>query len=122
LHHPEDLARLPLLRSYRQSDWPAWLAAAGATRVVARGPVFDASALMVQAALRGEGVALAPPCMFARELRAGRLVQPFAQTLDAGGYWLTRLVSREPTAAMHAFAAWLRSECGASTAAEHAAR
>jgi LysR family transcriptional regulator of beta-lactamase len=65
LHQPEDLARLPLLRSYRQSDWPAWLAAAGATRVVARGPVFDASALMVQAALRGEGVALAPPCMFA---------------------------------------------------------
>ena len=110
---PEDLARVPLLRSYRAGDWPAWLALAGAPRVVARGPMFDASTLMVQAALRGEGVALAPPCMFTRELRAGRLVQPFAQTLDAGSYWLTRQLSREPTMAMRAFADWLRAECGA---------
>ena len=69
--------------------------------------------LAMQAALRGEGVALAPPCMFTRELRAGRLVQPFAQTLDAGGYWLTRQLSREPTTAMRAFAEWLRAECSA---------
>jgi len=117
LKQPEDLGRVPLLRSYRQGDWPAWLAAAGAPRVVARGPVFDASALMVQAALRGEGVALAPPCMFTRELRAGRLVQPFPQTLAAGGYWLTRLLSREPSVAMRAFAAWLRAECAAASTA-----
>jgi LysR family transcriptional regulator of beta-lactamase len=47
--------------------------------------------------------------MFARELRQGSLVQPFALEVDVGGYWLTRLQSREPTAAMASFRAWLLS-------------
>lgn len=107
LHQPEDLRKLTLLRSYREQDWPAWLREAGAGNVVARGPLFDSSTLMVQAALAGEGVALAPPVMFARELQQGRLVQPFALEVDVGGYWLTRLQSKEPTAAMASFRAWL---------------
>ncbi|MET0518673.1 MAG: LysR family transcriptional regulator [Burkholderiaceae bacterium] len=111
LQRPEDLARFTLLRSYRDQDWPDWLRAAGVTSLLPRGPVFDASALMVQAALRGEGVALAPPAMFARELDEGRLVQPFPLALDLGAYWLTRLISRTPGAAMLAFRAWLLAQC-----------
>lgn len=111
LRQPDDLARFALLRSYRAEDWTAWLAAAGVARVAPRGPIFDASTLMVQAALLGEGVALAPPRMFQRELRQGRLVQPFARELDVGGYWLTRLLSREPSAAMLAFRGWLLGQC-----------
>lgn len=107
LRQPEDLRKLTLLRSYREQDWPAWLRAAGLANVVARGPLFDASTLMVQAAMAGEGVALAPPAMFAHELQQGRLVQPFALAVDVGGYWLTRLQSKEPTAAMASFRAWL---------------
>jgi LysR family transcriptional regulator, regulator of gene expression of beta-lactamase len=109
LRQPDDLRKLTLLRSYREQDWPAWLRAAGTTGVVAGGPLFDASTLMVQAAMVGLGVALAPPAMFARELRQGSLVQPFALEVDVGGYWLTRLQSREPTAAMASFRAWLLS-------------
>ena len=41
------------------------------------GPVFDSLSLMVQAAVQGAGVALAPPSMFGRELHARQLVQPF---------------------------------------------
>jgi LysR family transcriptional regulator of beta-lactamase len=96
-----------LLRSYRSEDWRAWLRAAGASGITPRGPLFDASALMVQAAMVGEGVALAPPSMFLRELRQGRLAQPFDLEVDVGGYWLTRLLSREVTPAMRAFRAWL---------------
>lgn len=111
LHEPADLARVPLLRSYRAQDWPAWFSAAGVSGLAARGPLFDSSLIMVQAAMLGEGVALAPASMFQRELDGGQLVQPFAVTADVGAYWLTRLKSREPTAAMEAFRDWLTSHC-----------
>ena len=107
LQNPDDLRTQHLLRSYRSQDWQAWLQAAGAKGVTPRGPLFDASAIMVQAAMFGEGVALAPPCMFVREIQQGRLAQPFNLAVDVGGYWLTRLLSREPTPAMLAFRAWL---------------
>ena len=107
LRRVEDLALFPLLRSYRASDWPRWLHHAGAGHVAARGPLFDSSSLMVQAAIRGEGVALAPPSMFRHELEQGLLVQPFAIELDLGSYWLVRLNSRATTPAMTSFRDWM---------------
>lgn len=114
LHRPEDLSKLSLLRSYRAQDWHRWLQAAGASGITPHGPLFDSSSLMVHAAQLGEGVALAPPSMFVRELQQGRLVQPFALEVDVGGYWLTRLISKEPTPAMQAFSHWLLAQMGAS--------
>ncbi|NWK96800.1 LysR family transcriptional regulator [Sphingobium lactosutens] len=107
LPDPAALARETLLRSYRADEWPRWFAAAGASCPPLRGPVFDSSILMVQAALRGLGVALAPPALFGNDLHAGRLVQPFAASIDLGGYWLTRLMSRPHSPAMADFRAWL---------------
>lgn len=107
---PADLAALSLLRSYRAQDWPAWLEQAGAPGIVARGPLFDSSWIMVQAALRGEGVALVPVKMFRRELNEGILVQPFATEVDLGGYWLTRLMSRAESPAMSSFRNWLLAQ------------
>lgn len=105
--HPADLARFPLLRSYRLQDWPAWFAAAHVKGVVATGPVFDASHLMAAAAIQSMGVALLPLAMFQRERESGLLVDPFTLTVDRGSYWLTRLSSRPPTAATDAFSDWL---------------
>jgi LysR family transcriptional regulator of beta-lactamase len=107
LREPADLARVSLLRSYRAQDWPAWFGAAGTQPVPARGPLFDSSLIMVQAAMLGEGVALAPVSMFRREIDSGQLVQPFAATADVGSYWLTRLKSKAPTPAMLSFRDWL---------------
>ncbi len=107
LRHPDDLRTQRLLRSYRSQDWQAWLQAAGVKGVTPHGPLFDASAIMVQAAMFDEGIAMAPPCMFVREIQQGRLAQPFDLAVDVGGYWLTRLLSKEPTPAMLAFRAWL---------------
>ena len=107
LRHPDDLSRFALLRSYRPDDWATWLAAAGVKQVFARGAMFDSSSTMVQAAMAGLGIALAPPCMFTRELDQGRLVQPFPLMVDVGSYWLTRLTSRQQTPAMTAFRTWL---------------
>ena len=63
----------------------------------------------VQAAIRGEGVALAPSDLCRRELDGGQLVRPFSIDANVGGYWLTWLKSRTPSAAMRAFRDWLRS-------------
>ncbi|MDG3440769.1 LysR family transcriptional regulator [Nitrospirillum amazonense] len=107
LKTPADLAGHPLLRSYRSQDWPAWLKAAGVPGIPARGPLFDASTLMIQAAMVGEGVALAPPAMFRRELAEGRLAQPFQVSVDTGCYWLTRLFSKPLTPGVRAFQDWI---------------
>jgi LysR family transcriptional regulator of beta-lactamase len=72
-----------------------------------RGPVFDSSWVMVEAAMQGVGVALAPPLMFARDLEQGRLARPFALEVSAGRYWLTWLKSRAMTPALAAFRDWL---------------
>ena len=108
LTEPAALARETLLRSYRADEWPLWFEAAGAPCPSLRGPVFDTSLAMVAAAQAGIGVALAPPSMFADELIAGRLIQPFPAEIVTGGYWLTRLMSRKDTPAMSAFRVWLR--------------
>ena len=107
LAEPASLARETLLRSYRADEWPLWFEAAGAPCPSLRGPVFDTSLAMVAAAQAGIGVALAPPIMFADDLIAGRLIQPFPAEIVTGGYWLTRLMSRKDTPAMAAFRSWL---------------
>jgi LysR family transcriptional regulator of beta-lactamase len=109
LSQPAALARETLLRSYRADEWPLWFEAAGAPCPSLRGPVFDTSLAMVAAAQAGHGVALAPPAMFADDLIAGRLIQPFPTEIVTGGYWLTRLMSRKDTPAMAAFRTWLKT-------------
>ncbi len=111
LQSPADLARETLLRSYR-NDWPQWFAVAGTSLPAIRGPIFDSSSVMVEAALLGVGVALAPVAMFERELREGRLVRPYETEVLTGSYWLTRLKSKEPGAAMRAFESWLVEQAG----------
>lgn len=110
LQAPADLARAPLLRSYRAEEWARWFAAAGVEAPPPRGAMFDSSALMAAAAAAGIGVALVPVAMFTRELAAETLVQPFAVTVDAGRYWLTRLLSRPESEAMQSFRSWLAAE------------
>lgn len=110
LTSPAALFNETLLRSYRADDWTCWFAAAGLQAPVLRGPVFDSTQVMVDAALQGAGVALAPSALFASELESGRLLQPFAIEADIGRYWLTRLKSKSPSPEMTAFRDWLLAE------------
>lgn len=114
LKSPADLADATLLRSYRSDEWATWFAAAGVTPVaqVNAGIVFDTSLGMMEAALQGLGVALAPPSMFSRHLASGTIVQPFPVTISLGSYWLTRLQSKPPTPAMRAFSDWMFTNIG----------
>ena len=114
VRRPQDLAHETLLRSYRAEDWPGWFAAAGVDCPAIRGPVFDSSRLMVEAAVQGAGVALAPSSMFERELQEGRLVRPLGTSVATGSYWLTRLRSRPVSPAMALFRDWLFAQAGAA--------
>ncbi|MBN8900022.1 MAG: LysR family transcriptional regulator, partial [Rhodospirillales bacterium] len=117
LRRPEDLAQVPLLRSYRSDEWPRWFAAAGAPCPPIRGIVFDSSLTMAEAAAQGAGVGLLPVALFGRDLNLGRLVQPFATVVDTGSYWLTWLKSQPRTAAMEAFQSWLTTTLAAEAGA-----
>lgn len=109
LKTPADLVEATLLRSYRSDEWSTWFAAAGVTPTaqVNAGIVFDTSLGMMEAALQGLGVALAPPSMFSRHLASGAIIQPFPVTISLGSYWLTRLQSKPQTSAMQAFSDWM---------------
>ena len=110
LNHPADLYALPLMRSYRNSEWESWFAMQGLVCPKLNGPRLDSSPAMASLAAAGHGVALLPVSMFAKDLEEGRLVRPFPAEISTGSYWLTRLASRPPTQAMKRFETWLISE------------
>ncbi|WP_204113536.1 LysR family transcriptional regulator [Shimia biformata] len=62
-------------------DWGLWLAEAGLTDAVVRGPVHSLYALAVEDALSGAGVLMAHEALVAGHLSSGRLVAPFATRL-----------------------------------------
>lgn len=110
LNQPQDLENEVLLRSYRDDEWTRWFIEAGLEPWMVNGPIFDSSRLMVEAAVQGAGIALAPAAMFTRELASGLLVCPFNQRVSMGSYWLTRLKSKPITPAMQIFYDWILTE------------
>ncbi len=62
---------------------------------------------MIEAAVQGAGVALAPPSMFVRELQAGLLVRAFDIEVTTGSYWLTWVKSRRSSPGMALFRDWI---------------
>lgn len=110
LTSPLDLKDHNLLRSYRKDEWEKWFLVAQIEPWRVKGPVFDSSRLMVEAAILTDGIALVPSCMFEHELSAGILVQPFDIGVTLGGYWLSRLKSKPVTSAMNIFQQWILEE------------
>ena len=106
---PADLAHYTLLRDLSSNDWPAWLAMAGAPGIDGtRGPYFNFTSMALDAAVAGQGVALARRALATHDLLTGRLVRPFAQTLTSPrGYFVIcpRERAQEPKIAR--FRAWL---------------
>lgn len=91
VHRPVDLLGHTLLHEDSRDFWGRWFAEAGLTELaVPRGPVFNDLALAIDAAVRGQGVALADGPLVADDLAAGRLIRPFAIEIRLGAYWLLR--------------------------------
>jgi LysR family glycine cleavage system transcriptional activator len=75
---PEDLARFTLLRSEGE-PWKPWFEAADLDwQEPQRGPMFSDSSHTLQAAIDGQGIALARSSLLGSDLRNGTLVRLFA--------------------------------------------
>jgi len=118
--HPSELAGWTLLHaSWTEAadaapGWPMWLRAAGAGKVDAQpGPRFSNDAMLVEAALAGQGVALVTGALVEGELAAGRLVRPFPPSVFERTDFRYSIVYPErqrTTAKVQAFRDWLFEE------------
>jgi LysR family glycine cleavage system transcriptional activator len=118
---PEDLLKVDCVGS--EAEWGAWYANAGVTRGAPEpggGPriTADTQTLEVATAVANGAVAIGSPVMFARDIEAGRLVQPFEVYIgDVGGYWLAYPQDRRRTRKIAAFREWLLDHVRADPAA-----
>lgn len=112
LRRPEDLKNHTLLHDDYIITWGSWLTAAGVHGVDAtRGQYFTDSALVLQAAMEGHGVALARQVLVADDLAAGRLVRPFDVTLTGEyAYYLAAPHHYFSRPKVKAFREWLFAE------------
>src|SRR5258708_5426469 len=89
LRAPEDLWAHTLLHDEPRDLWQLWLKTVGLADIDAtRGPGFSDSGMLIQAALEGQGVAIAKGTLAGDDLKAGRLVRPFDQSLPANYSYL----------------------------------
>lgn len=112
LRSPAGIRHYSLLHITERRDWAKWLETAGVTDVdCTRGPVFSQASMAIDAAIDGQGIALARSALAAWDLGTGRLVRPFALSLAVPySYWI---VCPKPTATLpkiSTFRAWLLAE------------
>lgn len=93
-------------------DWAMWLATAGVDDVDAnRGIYFSQGEMVIEAAMEGQGIALAGSVMAAGAIQSGRLVQPFETRLPVRlsfHFVTTRQKSR--SSKVGAFRQWVLDE------------
>ncbi len=98
-------------------DWTSWLVARNVSGIVAdRGPRFNQGVLVIEAAISGQGVALAKRAVAGADLAAGRLVAPFADGSTAldFGYWLVWPKGRHLSPEVRTFIKWAKSQASES--------
>jgi len=127
LRTPRDLCHHTLLHDRSPDkddscpDWAMWLKAAGVLGAedceidAMKGPAFNQSSLVIEAAVAGRGVALAKAALALADLEAARLVIPFDLTTPTDfAYWIVHPQGRGETRAVRAFSRWLLEEAQAS--------
>src|SRR5579885_1017570 len=84
-----DLLKFPLLRLADAKNWTRLFEAAGLKATVGPGPVLNRASILIDAAIDGQGIALARTALAARDLIDGRLVRPIDVSLRmAKTYWI----------------------------------
>jgi LysR family glycine cleavage system transcriptional activator len=111
---PADLAHYTLLRPDNE-PWKPWFEAAGLDwPEPARGPIFNDSAHMMQAAAEGQGIALGRATLLGNDERNGVLIRPFAIEVPAPrGFYLVYPPRNAESPKLVAFRAWLHDEIAA---------
>ena len=115
LHDPEDVLRFSLLHLDDRRDWGRWLEAAGVPgERLLQGPILNHASMLIDAAIEGQGVALARTMLAASDLAAGRLVRPFQAAIPLRNtYWIVCPKATRALPKIAAFRAWLFDEVAA---------
>lgn len=120
LQHPRDLLQHRLIHvewsapGVMWPNWRMWMLAAGVSDYrETPGLRLDSSAVALQAAIEGQGVALGDSSLVADDLAAGRLVQPFALTIKGPpqfAYYVISPVETQNDPLVRAFREWILGE------------
>lgn len=104
-----DLAHFTLLHDASRRDWQSYIRQLGLQHInVQQGPIFSHSAMVLQAAIHGQGVALANNVMAQSEIEAGRLVCPFNDVLvSKNAFYLVCHDSQAELGKIAAFRQWI---------------
>lgn len=117
LPEPQALHALPRLHTAtRPQVWAEWAQAVGLAHTdLSGGPSFDHLYYMLEAAVAGIGVAIAPALLVAGDLAAGRLVAPFGFVSSGLHYYIAIPAERAADPAVLAFRDWLLTETQAGS-------
>jgi LysR family glycine cleavage system transcriptional activator len=130
LRVPDDLAQHTLLEeddprpSAEYLSWRHWLAQHATPGLQPRGWIYlNFTYQQIQAALAGQGVALARLALVRESISRGELIEPFGAAGRSGSpfaYWLVRWPARRQRPALAAFESWLLAQAAATRAAVQA--
>jgi len=112
LRSPTDLLKFPLIHLDSRSDWSKWLRAAGLhEQNVTHGPILNRESMVLDAAINGQGIALARTTLSAWDLLNDRLVRPFAKSLPLSRtYWIVCPNATSGMPKIVTFRDWLLAE------------
>ncbi|WP_171211293.1 LysR substrate-binding domain-containing protein [Ruegeria sp. HKCCA5426] len=110
--HAEEVADLPLLHDAFNVGWESWAAQVGLSpeQIKSQSVKYVDSAVLLEAAIDGQGVALARNLLAARDLELGRLIRldDSSVPLDRGLYFVCRPGDQERVT-VRIFKKWLMS-------------
>jgi LysR family transcriptional regulator, glycine cleavage system transcriptional activator len=111
-----DILKFPLLRLEDATNWTRLLEAAGVKATVRPGPVLNRASMLIDAAIDGQGIALARTALAAWDLINGRLVRPVNVSLRmANTYWIVCPKSVSTVPKIAAFRNWIFAEATEDT-------
>ncbi|MCD1125094.1 transcriptional regulator GcvA [Jinshanibacter sp. LJY008] len=105
----EALEHHTLLHDSSRRDWQAYIRQLGLQHInVQQGPIFSHTAMVVQAAVHGQGVALVNNVLALAEIESGRLVCPFNHALASkNAFYLVCHESQAELGKIASFREWI---------------
>ncbi len=104
--------KLPLLHLDDHSGWTRWLASAKVQQArPLQGLIMNRASMLIDAAINGQGIALARTTLAAWDLINKRLVAPFVETLPlSSAYWIVSPQATADLPKIVTFRSWLLAE------------
>jgi len=117
LKEPSDVLNWPLLRPDEHKAWERWFALAGvAAPETLQGPVLNRASMVIDAAIDGQGIAVARTTLAAWDLISRRIVRPFDMSWRlAKTYWIVCPKTTAKVTKISRFRDWLLAEAADDT-------